>query len=229
MGIDYTKGPAGGGGPAAGGPGQPRQVSLTKASPTVSLTKQGSAVGELRVNLNWNGRPATAPGGGFLKRLAALGGGDGGIDLDLACLWELTDGSKGVIQALGNAFGALDTPPFAQLDGDDRSGSATGGENLRVNLSHLAEIRRVLVFAFIYEGVASFATKRRSTTSPETRRSAPPILPPSPPSSATTRSTSCRSTTPPSPAAFATPGCRRTPSSSSLPLAPPAVAASSRA
>lgn len=156
MGIDDTKVPPGGGGPAVGGPGQPGQVSLTKASPTVSLTKQGSAGGELRVNLNWNARPAAAPGGGFLKRLAALGGGRGGIDLDLACLWELTDGRKGVVQALGNAFGALDTPPYAQLDGDDRSGSATGGENLRINLTHLAEIRRVLVFAFIYEGVASF-------------------------------------------------------------------------
>ncbi len=156
MGIDDIKVPPGGGGPAVGGPGQPGQVSLTKASPTVSLTKQGSAGGELRVNLNWNARPAAAPGGGFLKRLAALGGGRGGIDLDLACLWELTDGRKGVVQALGNAFGALDAPPYAQLDGDDRSGSATGGENLRINLTHLAEIRRVLVFAFIYEGVASF-------------------------------------------------------------------------
>ena len=28
-----------------------------------------------------------------------------GIDLDLGCLYELADGRKGVIQALGNAFG----------------------------------------------------------------------------------------------------------------------------
>ena len=77
MGIDDIKVPPGGGGPAVGGPGQPGQVSLTKACPTVSLTKQGSAGGELRVNLNWNARPAAAPGGGFLKRLAALGGGRG--------------------------------------------------------------------------------------------------------------------------------------------------------
>ncbi len=47
----------------------------------------------LRVNLNWNARPAGQPaGGGFLKRLAAAAGG-GAIDLDLGCLYEYADGS----------------------------------------------------------------------------------------------------------------------------------------
>jgi tellurite resistance protein TerA len=125
------------------------KLTLTKAAPAVSLSKQGAVGGQLRVNLNWNARPA---GGGFFKRLT----GGGAIDLDLGCLYELADGSKGVVQALGNSFGALDRPPFIKLDADDRSGSSAGGENLFINLDRAREIRRILVFAFIYEGVPAW-------------------------------------------------------------------------
>ncbi|MCM3884909.1 Tellurium resistance [Frankia sp. R82] len=152
MGIDYSKRPATP--PAGSGPVSLSKVTLTKSTPTVSLSKQGGG-GRLHVNLNWNQTPAGgAPKGGFLKRV--LGAGSGGIDLDLAALFELSDGRSGVVQALGNAFGSFDAPPFVNLDADDRTGAATGGENLYVNLNQIAQIRRVLVFAFIYEGVASF-------------------------------------------------------------------------
>jgi tellurite resistance protein TerA len=150
MAIDYSKR---GTGPAEGrAPVSLSKVTLTKSAPTVSLSKQGGG-GRLHVNLNWNTGAAAPPKGGFLKRV--LGGG-GGIDLDLACLFELADGRAGVVQALGDSFGAFDAPPYAQLDADDRTGATVGGENLYVNLAHIAEIRRLLVFAFIYEGVASF-------------------------------------------------------------------------
>lgn len=156
-GIDYTKRPDAGSGPPAGGaPVSLSKVTLTKSAPSVSLTKQGSGGGTLRVNLNWNARPAGAAQGGWLKRLAAAPG----IDLDLGCLYEFTDGSKGVVQALGNAFSSR--AGFTQerviwLDGDDRSGANSGGENLFINLAHTASIRRVLVFASIYEGAANWA------------------------------------------------------------------------
>ncbi|MYS24224.1 tellurite resistance protein TerA, partial [Streptomyces sp. DvalAA-14] len=94
--------------------------------------------------------------------------GPDGIDLDLCALFELTDGSKGVVQALGGAFGSLDRPPFIRLDGDDRTGGSaeggTGGENLTVNLDHLAYFRRVLVFVTIYEGARTFAGLHASVT-----------------------------------------------------------------
>jgi tellurite resistance protein TerA len=129
------------------------KITLTKSAPSVSLSKQGATGGRLRVNLNWNARPPGSGGGGFFKRLM---GGSGNIDLDLGCLWEHVDGKKGVVQALGNAFGALDRPPYIQLDADDRSGSSQGGENLFINLDHAREIKRVLVYAFIYEGVPAW-------------------------------------------------------------------------
>ena len=150
--VDYTKRPATPPAPAGGSPVSLSKITLTKASPSVSLDKAGGASGRMRVNLSWNARPeAAAGGGGFLKKLM---GAPTGIDLDLGCLFELSDGKKGVVQALGNAFGAVDRPPYVQLDGDDRRGG--GGENMTINLDRLGDIKRILVFAFIYEGVPAW-------------------------------------------------------------------------
>lgn len=160
MAIDYTKrpqqSPAAPPAPAGGG-----RVTLTKGAPKVSLTKSGAVGGTARVNLNWStGAPPPAPsGGGFLSKLknAAAGAASGGIDLDLGCLYELGDGRKGVIQAMGNAFGALDRPPYILLDGDDRTGSVAGGENMSINLGAPGRFRRVLIFAMIYQGAPNWA------------------------------------------------------------------------
>ena len=125
-------------------------ISLQKGQ-KVNLEKKGSAgLGEILVNLNWNSTPKKT---GFLSSL--FGGGEG-IDLDLGCLYELKDGRKGAVQALGNAFGSLNNPPFISLDGDDRTGAAAAGENLRINGDRLSDIKRVLVYTFIYEGVANW-------------------------------------------------------------------------
>lgn len=154
MAIDYTKRPPSGGDqqPAAG----PSKVSLSKDRPAISLTKSGAAGGTMRVNLNWSQGAAQPQKKGFLARLAG-GAGSGGIDLDLGCLYELTDGRKGIVQALGNSFGAFNQPPFIQLDADDRSGAAAGGENMLINLDQVANFRRILVFALIYEGARNWA------------------------------------------------------------------------
>jgi uncharacterized protein involved in tellurium resistance len=54
------------------------KLSLTKTSPSVSLTKQ---TGTLRVNLNWDAHPPQAKKGGFRKLFAQ----DKDVDLDLGC------------------------------------------------------------------------------------------------------------------------------------------------
>ncbi len=88
--------------------------------------------------------------------LGGLFGGSQGIDLDLGCLYELKDGQKGAVQALGNGFGALNRPPYIALDGDDRTGAAAAGENLRINGDQIGNIKRILVYTFIYEGIANW-------------------------------------------------------------------------
>lgn len=120
-------------------------VRLSKGDVSqVSLAKGGTP---FRVNLNWSANSSAKKG--LFAKLA----GNTAVDLDLGALYELTDGSKGVVQALGNAFGSLARAPFIELDGDDRSGSAVGGENLRISAEHQGQIKRVLLFTYIYEGV----------------------------------------------------------------------------
>lgn len=119
-----------------------KKVSLEKKLPT--------GLGEILVNLNWNSQPVKQ---GFF---ASLLGSNQGIDLDLGCLFELKNGRKGAVQALGNAFGSLTQEPYIQLDGDDRTGAAAAGENLRIDGNKIAQIKRILVYTFIYEGVANW-------------------------------------------------------------------------
>jgi tellurite resistance protein TerA len=120
------------------------KVTLEKRGQTVSLEKRGASFGEITVNLNWSrGRK------GFF-------GGGTAIDLDVGCLFELADGRKGVVQALGNVFGSFAQAPYIALSGDDRTGDVSQGETLRINGAHWNDIRRVAVFANIYDGVPNW-------------------------------------------------------------------------
>ncbi|MGW1953355.1 TerD family protein [Streptomyces sp. NPDC001920] len=137
------------------------KVTLTKAAPSVSLTKQGGTSGAMRVNLNWEVRKQFSGWAAKLGRPVAM---HNDLDLDLCALFELTDGSKGVIQSLGNAYGALHHPPYIHLDGDDRTGAVVSGENLTINLDHQRAFRRILIFVTIYEGARSFADLHATVT-----------------------------------------------------------------
>lgn len=120
------------------------KVTLDKSRSTISLEKTAAGFGEIRVNLNWN----QGKSGFFTKSRS--------VDLDVGCLYELQDGEKGVVQALGECFGDLDYEPFIKLMGDDRTGSVAGGEWLHINGRKWSEIRRILIFAFIYEGAPNW-------------------------------------------------------------------------
>ncbi|SBV06176.1 tellurite resistance protein TerA [Streptomyces sp. Ncost-T6T-1] len=137
------------------------KITLTKSAPSVSLAKQGGTSGALRVNLNWEVRKQFKGWGAKLGRAVAM---HADLDLDLCALYELTDGRKGVVQALGNAFGSLNQPPFIHLDGDDRTGAVSTGENMTINLDHKNLLRRVLIFVTIYEGARSFADLHATVT-----------------------------------------------------------------
>jgi tellurite resistance protein TerA len=119
----------------------------------------------LQVNLNWDARP---PARGLFKKNVPL-------DLDLGCLYEFSDGSKGVVQALGNTFTARSRAgeQLLRLDGDDRSGQVSTGENLFVDLTDPSQIKRILIFALIYEGAANWADANGVATL--TPVGAPPI------------------------------------------------------
>jgi tellurite resistance protein TerA len=124
-------------------------VELKKGQKISLEKKSGASLGEIIINLNWNqGEPRK----GFLSALLK----PKSIDLDLGCLYELADGTKGCVQALGKAFGNYDGPPYIALDKDDRTGADAEGENLRINGGKIAQFKRILVYAFIYEGAANW-------------------------------------------------------------------------
>ncbi|MEV7194226.1 TerD family protein [Streptomyces sp. NPDC093510] len=147
--------------PAAAAPVRLTKVTLTKEAPSVSLTKQGGTSGGMRVNLNWEVRKQFKGWGAKLGRAVAM---HADLDLDLCALYELADGRKGVVQALGNAFGALNQPPYILLDGDDRTGAVATGENLTINLDHISDFRRIVIFVTIYAGARSFADLNATVT-----------------------------------------------------------------
>ncbi|WEH42055.1 Tellurium resistance [Streptomyces sp. NBC_01218] len=143
-------------------------IQLSRRNATVSLTKQGALTGNLRVNLSWRMRTSDiegrSPRGTRLRNplklfqpevVQAHTQGMVNVDLDLGCMYELMDGSKGVVQPLGNLIGDLNEPPYIRLSGDDRFG-APSGETVYVNMDHRDKIKRLLFFVYIYDQTPAF-------------------------------------------------------------------------
>lgn len=121
------------------------KVSLTKQSPTVSLSKQVD-FGLIKINLDWNQNSQKR---GLFSRSS-------GIDLDLGAFVRESCGDQHVIQALGVNFGSFDSYPFVELQGDDRTGEVAGGEWLYINGKEWENLDEILIYAFIYEGAPNW-------------------------------------------------------------------------
>ncbi len=116
------------------------KVNLDKRGETAKISLRKDIANTIHVNLNWNQQAKR----GF------LGMSTPAADLDLGCMFELEDGSKGVFQALGQNMGQKGQSPFIYIDKDDRTGVSANGENLYIERPDL--IKRVLIFTFIYQG-----------------------------------------------------------------------------
>lgn len=125
-------------------------INLSKSGDSHKVSLKKETPQNIKVNLKWE----AAKKGWF--------GGGGNQDLDLGCMYELVDGSKGVIQALGKLFGSRTADPFIALDGDDRSGSSAAGENLEILRPD--RIKRVVLFAYFYEGSSDFKALNTKVT-----------------------------------------------------------------
>lgn len=111
-----------------------------------------SLAGEIIINLDWNK-------GGFFKGLFGKA-----VDLDLGCFYELRNGQKSLIDGLqfshgrgGDRQGCYDNEPYIWHQGDDRGGGSSSGEVILVNPTGVNEIKRIIVYTFIYEGVAKWS------------------------------------------------------------------------
>lgn len=112
--------------------GDSHKINLNKTNTDESVI--------INVNLDWEEAKTT----GFLKSLFQS---RQNLDLDLGCMYELKNGQKGVIQAVGKSFGSKTQSPFIYLDKDDRTG-ITEGENMYFYRPNL--LKRAMIFAYIY-------------------------------------------------------------------------------
>ena len=134
------------------------KITLEKQgdSHKIDLTKKGDSISkEIIINLNWTQKK------GFWASLT-----NSAIDLDLGCWYELRDGTKSCIDGLQFAHGkggprnqmtkqgCHTQKPWIWHSGDDRAGAE--GENILVNPQGTANLKRMTVYCFIYEGVAKW-------------------------------------------------------------------------
>ena len=116
-----------------------------------------TSTGEIVINLDWDI-------GGFLKNLFR-----NAIDLDLGCFYELRNGQKMLIDGLQFSHGrggdrhhvtrqgCYDKAPYIWHQGDERGGGSSSGETVFVNPIGVNDIKRIIVYTFIYEGVAKWS------------------------------------------------------------------------
>jgi tellurite resistance protein TerA len=82
-----------------------------------------------------------------------------GVDLDIGCFYELQNGKRGVVQAFGNIYGALEEEPYVYLSGDERTGDADGEDELiKVNGRQWDKFKRLVIYIYIYGGADNWET-----------------------------------------------------------------------
>lgn len=87
----------------------------------------------------------------------------------MGCYYELIDGQVSAIDGLQFAHGkggprnqqtrqgCYTRPPYIWHCGDDRGSGSSSGENILINPQGINYIKRIIVYCFIYEGVAMWS------------------------------------------------------------------------
>ncbi|MFW2136325.1 hypothetical protein ACK2M7_08615 [Chryseobacterium sp. TY4] len=141
-----------------------QKVTIQNSGDThsIDLTKGGSSNKEIIINLNWSQEKSK----GFMSKMF---GGNQEVDLDLGIFYELNNGEKKCIDGLQFSKGrggskdrvtnqgCYTQKPWIWHTGDDRGASAGSGENILVNPAGLGDIKRLIVYCFIYNGAAKWS------------------------------------------------------------------------
>ena len=141
-----------------------QKVTLEKQgdSHSIDLTKHGDSIlKEITINLNWSQGNKKGFFSSFFSNNAE-------VDLDLGCFYELHNGQKNVIDGLQFSKGRggskdkltlqgryTDTP-WVWHTGDDRGQNTGSGENILINPKGIQDLKRIVVYCFIYDGVAKW-------------------------------------------------------------------------
>lgn len=140
--------------------GDPESEFLSTAGQSTVVNPHEDGYGEIRIGAAWENitiEETTSRAARFFKKIKRRSG----VDIDLGCLYETTDGERGCIQAFGDMMGDLDVSPFISLSGDERTGDTVGDDEiLHINGKKWPHIKRVLVYAYIYDGAPNWSMIR---------------------------------------------------------------------
>lgn len=124
----------------------------------LQINRDGGPQGEIRIHLDWDHQV------GFMRRVF----GEGEIDLDLGCFYQMRNGKKTLIDGLQfsrnrvvprdevSRQGCYTAAPYIWHTGDDKGSSDDKGETILVNPDGLNEIERIIIYTFIYEGATKW-------------------------------------------------------------------------
>lgn len=129
---------------------------------TTIFNPQKDGFADIRIGAAWQNLEVEQASGGFLGKFLKKKVLKKGVDLDLGCLYEMQDGTRGGLQAFGDSYGSYESAPFISLSKDDRTGDDDDDidgldEIMTLNGPHWPEVKRLLVYLYIYEGAQSWA------------------------------------------------------------------------
>jgi tellurite resistance protein TerA len=134
---------------------------LSRPGDQMALSPGTDGFGEIYIGCAWHIQ--TGKAGGILGLLGL--NKHKHVDIDLGCLYELNDGTRGALQALGRDNGSFEAPPYIWLSHDERTGRAEGDDEfLRVNGTAWPHFKRLMIYAYIYHGVPDWASVRPDVT-----------------------------------------------------------------
>jgi tellurite resistance protein TerA len=128
---------------------------LREPGQSIAVTPGAAGFQDIRISVSWDNVQIRQSGffGKFLKKATHQG-----VDLDIGCLYELEDGTRGAIQAFGEKFGNFGAPPYISLSGDERTGNTEGiDEYLLINGAQWNKIKKLLIYLYIYKGAPNWA------------------------------------------------------------------------
>lgn len=127
---------------------------LREPGQAIAISPGANGFENILVGVEWDN--IAAQKGNFFSKILKKATSTG-VDLDLGCLYEMEDGTRGAIQAFGDKYGSYEDYPYIGLSGDERTGDADGhDEYILVNGARWREIKRLLIYIYIYEGAPSW-------------------------------------------------------------------------
>jgi tellurite resistance protein TerA len=133
---------------------------LTQPGETAIVNPPAAGLPDFKIGVAWDVLPAPRVAQGFFEKLFRRrppGFERGKVDLDVGCLYQLKDGTRGAIQAFGDMYGKIDSPPYLHLSGDERTGESAGeDEIITVSGAHWGQIQKIVIYVYIYGGADSW-------------------------------------------------------------------------